>query len=271
VTYADKITAADRTLDPATRPADELERAVRALTPHIGARIALATASCSVSAPPPWGTGSCPRARSPARTVGCAWAPPTACSSCSRSSRRAGARWPPPTSCEVARCEARRGLQARQGPLSEDAITKLDLAEYYAAVAPAMVPLIHGRPLNLQRYPDGLGGKALFTQQAPKHFPDWIARATVPKKDGTVDHAVVERADTLVYLAGQACLTCTRGRAAPTGSTAPTGSSSTSTRRSTTSPRSAAPRSRPATSTASAGSSRSRWSPGRGASTSSRR
>jgi DNA ligase D-like protein (predicted polymerase) len=119
----------------------------------------------------------------------------------------AGARWPPPTSCEVARCEARRGLQARQGPLSEDAITKLDLAEYYAAVAPAMVPLIHGRPLNLQRYPDGLGGKALFTQQAPKHFPDWIARATVPKKDGTVDHAVVERADTLVYLAGQACLT----------------------------------------------------------------
>jgi bifunctional non-homologous end joining protein LigD len=86
-------------------------------------------------------------------------------------------------------------------------ITKLDLAEYYAAVAPAMVPLIHGRPLNLQRYPDGLGGKALFTQQAPKHFPDWIARATVPKKDGTVDHAVVERAETLVYLAGQACLT----------------------------------------------------------------
>jgi methionyl-tRNA formyltransferase len=41
VTYADKITAADRTLDPATRPADELELAVRALTPHIGARIAL--------------------------------------------------------------------------------------------------------------------------------------------------------------------------------------------------------------------------------------
>ncbi|HEV2813259.1 MAG TPA: methionyl-tRNA formyltransferase [Solirubrobacteraceae bacterium] len=37
VTYAEKITAADRTLDP-TRPAAELERVVRALTPHIGAR-----------------------------------------------------------------------------------------------------------------------------------------------------------------------------------------------------------------------------------------
>ena len=60
----------------------------------------------------------------------------------------------------------------------EQGITKRDLAEYYAAVAPAMVPLFHGRPLNLQRYPDGLGGKELFTQQAPKHFPDWIRRAT---------------------------------------------------------------------------------------------
>ena len=41
VTYAEKITAADRTLDP-QRPAAELERTVRALTPHIGARVALA-------------------------------------------------------------------------------------------------------------------------------------------------------------------------------------------------------------------------------------
>ena len=38
VTYAEKITAADRTLDP-SRPAAELERTVRALTPHIGARV----------------------------------------------------------------------------------------------------------------------------------------------------------------------------------------------------------------------------------------
>ena len=41
VTYADKITAADRQLDP-SRPAEELERTVRALTPHIGAYVALA-------------------------------------------------------------------------------------------------------------------------------------------------------------------------------------------------------------------------------------
>jgi len=39
-TYAEKIEAADRTLDPA-RPPEELERVVRALHPHIGARIEL--------------------------------------------------------------------------------------------------------------------------------------------------------------------------------------------------------------------------------------
>jgi methionyl-tRNA formyltransferase len=41
VTYAEKITAGDRTLDPAEHTAAELERTVRALTPHIGARIQL--------------------------------------------------------------------------------------------------------------------------------------------------------------------------------------------------------------------------------------
>ena len=41
VTYAEKIAAEDRLLDPTARPADELERTVRALAPHIGARLAL--------------------------------------------------------------------------------------------------------------------------------------------------------------------------------------------------------------------------------------
>jgi methionyl-tRNA formyltransferase len=40
VTYAEKIAAPDRSLD-TSRPAEELERVVRALTPHIGARVAL--------------------------------------------------------------------------------------------------------------------------------------------------------------------------------------------------------------------------------------
>jgi bifunctional non-homologous end joining protein LigD len=91
-------------------------------------------------------------------------------------------------------------------PLFPDGTTKLDLARYYDAVAPVMVPHVSGRPLNLERYPDGIEGRQLFTQQAPNHFPDFVPRITVPKKGGTVDHASVESSDALVYLAGQATI-----------------------------------------------------------------
>jgi bifunctional non-homologous end joining protein LigD len=92
-------------------------------------------------------------------------------------------------------------------PLFGDGTTKLDLARYYDRIAPALLPHVRDRPLNLERYPDGIGGRALFTQAAPSHFPPWIRRATTPKKGGVVEHVVAERADTLVYLAGQACIT----------------------------------------------------------------
>lgn len=94
-------------------------------------------------------------------------------------------------------------------PLFPDGTTKLDLARYFDAVGPVLVPHVAGRPLNIERFPDGIEARALFTQQAPKHFPDWIVRATVNRSHppGTVDHVVVEKPKTLVYLAGQACLT----------------------------------------------------------------
>ena len=86
-------------------------------------------------------------------------------------------------------------------------ITKRDVAEYFAAVAPAMLPHVRDRPVNLDRYPDGIGGRKLFTQAAPSHFPEeLVGRVTVPKKGGTVTHAKVARAEALVYLAGQAVI-----------------------------------------------------------------
>jgi bifunctional non-homologous end joining protein LigD len=92
-------------------------------------------------------------------------------------------------------------------PLFGDGITKGDLAEYYATVAGAMLPHLRGRPLNLERYPDGIEGHRIFQQQAPEHFPRWVGRARVPKRGGTVEHVVARDAATLVYLADQACIT----------------------------------------------------------------
>jgi bifunctional non-homologous end joining protein LigD len=92
-------------------------------------------------------------------------------------------------------------------PLFPEGITKADLAEYYATVAGAMLPLIRDRPLNLERYPDGIDGPRIMQQQASGHFPRWVRRVRVAKRDGTVEHAVAADADTLVYLAGQASIT----------------------------------------------------------------
>jgi bifunctional non-homologous end joining protein LigD len=86
-------------------------------------------------------------------------------------------------------------------------ITKLDLANYYADVADTMLPLVSDRPLNLERYPDGIGGHKIFQQHASKHFPDWVKRVETPKSGGTVQHVVANDAATLVYLANQGVIT----------------------------------------------------------------
>lgn len=90
---------------------------------------------------------------------------------------------------------------------SRPAITKLQLARYYASVSPAMVPLIAGRPLAPQVYPGGIEGAGFFMKSAPAHFPSWIAQVTVAKKGGSVSHVVANDAATLVYLAGQNVIT----------------------------------------------------------------
>ena len=86
-------------------------------------------------------------------------------------------------------------------------ITKADLARYYDAVATAMLPHLRDRPLNLERYPDGIEGERIIQQRAGRHFPKWIGRVEVRKKGGTVEHVLARDAATLVYLANQACIT----------------------------------------------------------------
>jgi bifunctional non-homologous end joining protein LigD len=89
----------------------------------------------------------------------------------------------------------------------DDGITKADLARYYDEIAPAMLPHVRERPVSMLSYPGGIAGRGHFTKEVPRHFPDWIARVTVPKKDGEVTHLLANDAATLVYLAGQNCIT----------------------------------------------------------------
>jgi bifunctional non-homologous end joining protein LigD len=89
----------------------------------------------------------------------------------------------------------------------EAGLTKLDVAGHYERAAPRMLPYVRDRPLALQAFPDGIEGDGFFLKAVPRYFPDWIKRATVPKKGGTITHALAQDAPTLVYLAGQNVVT----------------------------------------------------------------
>jgi bifunctional non-homologous end joining protein LigD len=89
----------------------------------------------------------------------------------------------------------------------DDGITKADLAAYYERVAEWMLPHVRARPVSMQRFPDGIGGKGFFHKDVPDYFPDWVDRVRVPKSDGSVTHALIDNSDTLLYLANQNTIT----------------------------------------------------------------
>lgn len=86
-------------------------------------------------------------------------------------------------------------------------ITKRDLVDYYARIARVALPHWQGRPVSMQRFPEGIDGESFFQKNAPDYFPDWIARAELAKEGGTVDHVVADHPATLAYLAAQGCIT----------------------------------------------------------------
>jgi bifunctional non-homologous end joining protein LigD len=89
----------------------------------------------------------------------------------------------------------------------DDGITKGELASYYEAIAPFMLPHIRLRPITMERYPAGIGKKGFMQKDVSKGFPDWLERVEVPKKDGTVRHPVVRDTRSLLWLANQNCIT----------------------------------------------------------------
>lgn len=86
-------------------------------------------------------------------------------------------------------------------------LTKADLAAYYERVARPMLRHVKGRPISMQRFPDGIDKHGFFHKEVPDYFPDWVKRVKVRKEGGTVTHVLVCDADTLVFLADQACIT----------------------------------------------------------------
>lgn len=118
----------------------------------------------------------------------------------------------PTTDTQTLRSGAHTVTVHRSGKVlfPDDGWTKADLVAYYRSVAPYMLPRLRGRPLMLERCPDGVAGQRFMQKDTPEHYPDWIRRVTVPKEGGTVTHTVCDSTATLLFLADQACITLHR-------------------------------------------------------------
>ena len=84
-----------------------------------------------------------------------------------------------------------------------DGITKQDILAYYTNIAPFMLPHLAGRPLTMQRWPNGIDGEAWYQQNAPEKAPEFVRLLTFERKT----RIVVENVDTLAWLANLAALT----------------------------------------------------------------
>jgi DNA ligase D len=87
----------------------------------------------------------------------------------------------------------RSGLITNPGKVlfPERGETKGDLAEHYLRVAEPLLRTMGGRPVLLQRFPEGATGPSFFQKRVPKNIPDWLQTTTVATPNGTTSQALV--------------------------------------------------------------------------------
>jgi len=88
-----------------------------------------------------------------------------------------------------------------------EGITKGELASYYEAIAPVMLPHLRRRPITMERFHRGIAAPGFFQKDVSKGFPEWLERVEVPKKDGTVHHPIANDKRSLLWLANQNSIT----------------------------------------------------------------
>ncbi len=73
----------------------------------------------------------------------------------------------------------------------ESGETKLDLVRYYLRVADPLMRAMGGRPVLMQRFPNGAGGSSFFQKRVPGNAPEWLETTTVETVSGTPSRALV--------------------------------------------------------------------------------
>jgi bifunctional non-homologous end joining protein LigD len=86
--------------------------------------------------------------------------------------------------------------------------TKGQVIDYYARIAPVLVPHLAGHPLTLKRYPGGVDQEFFFEKNATKHRPDWIKTTPIWSEGNqrTVNYILANDLATVVWMANLAAI-----------------------------------------------------------------
>jgi bifunctional non-homologous end joining protein LigD len=91
----------------------------------------------------------------------------------------------------------------------ETGFTKGQVIDYYAKIAPVLLPHLKDRPLTLKRYPNGVDGEFFYEKRAPKYRPSWVKTARVPSErdpSGAIDYYLANDLASLTWAANLADL-----------------------------------------------------------------
>lgn len=87
------------------------------------------------------------------------------------------------------------------------AVTKAEVIDYYARIAPTMLPHLAGRCVTFLRFPDGADKPGFFEKRCPKHRPDWVQTALGPgDRNGSIGYCRLDEPASLVWSANLAAL-----------------------------------------------------------------
>jgi len=86
--------------------------------------------------------------------------------------------------------------------------SKGQVVDFYARIAPVLVPHLAGRPLTMKRYPEGVDQEYFFEKNAPMHRPDWVKTAPVWSETNrrTIHFILANDLPTLVWIANLASI-----------------------------------------------------------------
>jgi bifunctional non-homologous end joining protein LigD len=84
--------------------------------------------------------------------------------------------------------------------------TKAEVLDYYARIAPVLLPHLGDRAVTLRRFPNGPAGKSFYEKNCPRHRPDWIRTSPIQGEDGVIDFCRIDSVAALTWVANLAAL-----------------------------------------------------------------